>query len=139
MQNPTLSVIPVRNKDGFGWKAVVQGRDDDHLMDWRGCNFVFLTIPGQPRKGFTYEAEADEFIRGLDDEVKEQLLANAAGRPGSWRPEVNGYDWREYVRRTGATTLTGMRRKDDPEPVVPEGLLNAAYVRGRYARAIIRV
>ena len=44
------------------FKAIVQGQPDDHIMDWRGCNYHCITLKGQPRSGFIIESDADDWV-----------------------------------------------------------------------------
>ena len=45
-----------------GYKVYLWGQPDEHIMDWRGCNYRRLSIPAdllkQPRGGFPNVADA---------------------------------------------------------------------------------
>lgn len=57
-----LDVIVARTPKG-GYKAYFWGQPDNHLMDWLGCNYRIISVPGQPLRGFATEAGAAAFAR----------------------------------------------------------------------------
>lgn len=57
----TMLSIKVLKSNRF--KVVVWGRNDDHIMDWHGCNFHVKTVEGQPHRGYETFEEAVSFAR----------------------------------------------------------------------------
>ena len=100
MINTFITTMSIQTKKGFAWKAFVQGQPDEHMMNWNGCNYKFISIRTQPRRGFAYEWEAHEFIGRLLDEFKAMELDRAMESIGSYYPEPTGNDWRDFVKRT---------------------------------------
>lgn len=108
MINQFLTTMVVKTTNGFTWKAMIQGQPDEHIMDWRGANYKFLVVRGQPRQGFPTERQAQNFI---DDPLRykdlQKELYRACNAKGSYYPEVIGNDIREFLKRTNfaATNL----------------------------------
>ncbi len=50
---------------GGGFKVYVMGQADGHIMDWRGCNYKFVPVTGQPFRGFLNKCDADTYMRAL--------------------------------------------------------------------------
>lgn len=72
----------VRRLSGGGFKACIWGQTDSHVMDRRGCNYRLLTIPGQPRQGFSAQEEAVAFLRskfGHEAEAKQWAWSQGDG------------------------------------------------------------
>lgn len=51
-------VLPVILKRSRGFKAFAWGNADDHMMDWRGCNYRLKPIPNQPHQGWVLLKDA---------------------------------------------------------------------------------
>jgi hypothetical protein len=43
------------------WKAYFWGQADGHVSDWRGCNYRYATLDGQPLRGYETPEEARAF------------------------------------------------------------------------------
>jgi hypothetical protein len=52
-----------RTKPGGGFKVYIWKQASGHLMDWAGCNFRLVSVPGQPRFGFDRRELAEEWAR----------------------------------------------------------------------------
>ena len=77
----TTSLMP----NGY-YKVVVQGHADGHTMDWRGCNYRFISVRGQPHKGFLEEAQAETYLRLLSEEVTQAEIDRAGDSVGTAWP-----------------------------------------------------
>lgn len=56
------------------YKVYVWGQPDWHLMDWRGCNYRYKCVEGQPHYGFETAEGAEQFARKkfkTNNDVKE--------------------------------------------------------------------
>ncbi len=45
------------------FKVYVWGQPNYHIMDWRGCNYRYKAVPGQPHRGWETRKEAEEWAR----------------------------------------------------------------------------
>lgn len=45
------------------FKGYVWGYPNEHLMDWRGCNFHIRSVEGQPHFGYATVEECEAFMR----------------------------------------------------------------------------
>ncbi len=86
----TGQVFPTINRTKSGrFKVYMQGSADGHIMDWLGCNFKFVTVKGQPFRGFETKEEAKNFLKEL--EAEPERLASEVKRardlPGSYISE----------------------------------------------------
>lgn len=45
------------------FKGYVWGYPNEHLMDWRGCNFHIRSVEGQPHFGFATVEECEAFLK----------------------------------------------------------------------------
>jgi hypothetical protein len=64
MKNMHPEIFKMQNG---GFKAVFWGRHPDHIMDWRGTNYRYVVIKGQPKKGFATPEEARDFVINLPE------------------------------------------------------------------------
>ena len=70
----------IRKLPSGGFKLYIWGQPDNHIMDWLGCNYRLLTLPGQPRKGFHASEDALGFLaRDYPSEVDVRKWAEHAG------------------------------------------------------------
>jgi hypothetical protein len=46
-----------------GWKCYIWGKPDNHIMDWRGCNYHYASVKGQPHFGFKTREAAEAWLR----------------------------------------------------------------------------
>ncbi len=51
------------------FKVMIWGSADGHIMDWRGCNYRFTPVSGQPLRGFTTEKEARAFLATIESDA----------------------------------------------------------------------
>lgn len=65
----TLSFVGIqRKKIGpglFGYRPIIVGQPNDHLMDWRGCNFHYVLFPGMQRRFMSLEV-AKAMVRAVE-------------------------------------------------------------------------
>ena len=79
----------IAKTEGGGFKVSVCGQADDHLMDWHGLNLRYVSVSGQPRRGFVTYAEADHFRQEIEanSEMMKRLRRIGEGSLGSYIPE----------------------------------------------------
>lgn len=64
-------------KTGGGkYKVYVMGRADGHVIDWRGCNFKFVPVTGQPFRGYPTKEDADQLMKSYDENPARLVLEN---------------------------------------------------------------
>lgn len=68
------------------FKLYIQGQADDHVMDWAGCNFKFVSVTRQPRAGFETLEEAAIHREKIKRFWKEEAK-RAQQMTGSWIPD----------------------------------------------------
>lgn len=56
-----VSSLSVGKLRSGGFKVYVWGQPDLHLSNWRGCNFRYKAVDGQPHRGFATLEEAVTF------------------------------------------------------------------------------
>src|SRR3989304_5223763 len=73
----------IAKTEGGGFKVYVCGQADDHLMDWHGLNLRYVSVSGQPRRGFVTYAEADHFRQEIEanSEMMKRLRRIGEGNP----------------------------------------------------------
>lgn len=99
------------------WKAYILGQTDDHIMDWRGCNFRRATIEGQPHRGYATREEAYKFLQEkFKDNVDVGIYAGKAG-DGTFMSE-------EWYIESGAHENDGLHPWRDPPPLKNNNLTN---------------
>jgi hypothetical protein len=59
-----LFTSPIRLASGR-FKAAILGHPRDHVSNWRGANYHYVIIKGQPKQGFATEQEASHYISAL--------------------------------------------------------------------------
>jgi hypothetical protein len=64
MQGPFSATVYGTRTGRF--KVYIEGRADDHILDWRGLNLRAIAASGQPRAGFETCDEALRFARLLE-------------------------------------------------------------------------
>lgn len=52
------------------FKVYIMGQADGHIMDWRGCNHKFVSVTGQPMRGFETVESAKMFCKNLESSPK---------------------------------------------------------------------
>lgn len=82
-----ILVNPFQMSSG-NYKIRFWGQPNDHMMDWRGCNYHALTVPGQPRRGFK---DLEELAAWWQDNAwyEEATYKYCYHRQGTHLPEVN--------------------------------------------------
>ena len=73
-----------------GHKVIIWGQHDDHYMDWRGCNYRYIVVKGQPRSGFATSEAAEDWWHTLSEEFQQEELDRAYMTNGSHLPDFNG-------------------------------------------------
>jgi hypothetical protein len=73
-----------------GYKAIIWGQHDEHMMDWRGCNYRYIVVKGQPRSGFTTAEAAEDWWYTLSGEFQQEELDRAYMTNGSHLPDFGG-------------------------------------------------
>jgi hypothetical protein len=63
------------------WKAYFRGSADGHISDWRGCNFRYAPLDGQPLRGYNTQEEATQFARS-QFQTEEEVFRAASRKPG---------------------------------------------------------
>jgi len=53
----------IRRLPSGGYKGYIWGQPDSHCMDYRGCNYRYKAVNGQPLRGFASHGEAMDFLR----------------------------------------------------------------------------
>lgn len=81
---------PAGRFKGYAW-----GSPNYHMMDWRGCNYHFRSVDGQPHRGYATVEECETFLR-----------ARFANERALW-------DWAERGEGTFMTAETFKRRVKD--------------------------
>lgn len=59
MMQPRLATAETRT--GRAFKVYVWKQHSRHFMDWNGCNYRLVSVPGQPPRGFKTREEAAEW------------------------------------------------------------------------------
>lgn len=86
----TGQIFPTVNRTKSGrFKVYMQGRADGHIIDWRGCNFKFVPVEGQPFRGYETKEEAKAFLKALESDTERLSIETERARnlPGSSIPE----------------------------------------------------
>jgi len=93
------------------WVAYWLGRDDCHIMDWRGCNFRRIKIKNQPKFDSYWEAHAWASNKLMEREKR--------GKERIKRIEENGGRTLGYQGFTveGTGTHIGERNEFDPRQI----------------------
>lgn len=64
---PICAVILKNEKGEF--RVGMMGQPNDHLMNWRGCNYHYVALPKELRKKFTSYAEAAKYEKEVDQKL----------------------------------------------------------------------
>lgn len=70
-----VSTYVARYRGSYTVKAL--GQPNDHIMNWRGCNYRAAMIPGMPRRMTLEEARAME--KAINDQALQKLMRNVSG------------------------------------------------------------
>lgn len=74
---------------GGGHKVFAVGQPNDHLMDWRGCNFRKAPLPGQAVRGYSLKIAAAKYHQAVKD--REAWEEWAKPQAGSHFSDFGGY------------------------------------------------
>ena len=75
-----ISLIVAQTPKG-NWKAYFWGKADGHISDWRGCNFHYAPLDGQPLRGYDTPEEATTFALS-QFQTEEQVVLAGNRKPG---------------------------------------------------------
>ena len=84
-----IAVEVAKMPQGY-FKVIIWGQHDEHIMDWRGCNYRYLVVKKQPRKGFQTPKAAEDWWNHLSWEYWQSELDRALETNGSHLPDFHG-------------------------------------------------
>ena len=110
------------------FKACFWGHHNDHIMDWRGCNFHRVVIKGQPRKGFETPEEAWDWAMALDEKTFALEYRRAREVNGTFFNDDSNWNFtRISFRRKPTVEVSTMefyeyvdRKIPEPDPNMPK-------------------
>ena len=74
------SIIVAQTPKGK-FKAYFWGQADGHVSDWRGCNYRYAPLDGQPLRGFDTSEEAKTYALS-QFQTEKQVIEGARRKPG---------------------------------------------------------
>lgn len=69
------------------YKVIVWGKHDEHIMDWRGCNYRYVVVENQGRKGWFTQELAEGYWLALGEEEQQSQILRAGGMTGTHMPD----------------------------------------------------
>jgi len=80
-KTPDLAIC--QTPSGF-YKVYWWGVQEDHISDWRGCAYRFVTVQGQPKLGYLTVDDARKFLAQVQgwDEVSQDVEITRALQVG---------------------------------------------------------
>jgi hypothetical protein len=86
MQYAYLSVF--KSPKTGKYRVMIVGQPDNHMMNWRGCNYRRMTLPTPLKRTFTTIQEAEAYRKELEAKNEPMLIKFAAVLgDGAWFPE----------------------------------------------------
>ena len=82
------SLVVCQTRSGW-YKVYVMGHADGHMMDWRGCNYRYVPITGQPFRGFINLGDAKDYMDRVRKNKARLKSENerAKSKAGQWIPD----------------------------------------------------